>query len=115
MDDLKDQLAAVKEQLEQASDAPASPSNTNYPQRDGCVPRQLDHLWQRRVVAGNLMAPMTGRNLNKKYRLCGAATRMDLNDELQCIAVQEEQRNDYRRKRKKRGLMKIPDFSVRYR
>lgn len=70
-DDLKDQLAAVKEQLEQQNniDAPHSPS-ANYPPTTGagsvCPPTARSGM-AKGLSLRNLMAPMTpGGNLNKK-------------------------------------------------
>jgi hypothetical protein len=68
-DELKDQLAAVREQLEQANnpDAPASPSNANYPPTTGVCPPTTRSSMAKSLSLRNLMMPMTpGGNLNKK-------------------------------------------------
>jgi DNA repair exonuclease SbcCD ATPase subunit len=68
-DELKDQLAAVKEQLEQQknADAPHSPSNTKYPPTTGVCPPTARSSMAKSLSLRNLMIPMTpGGNLNKK-------------------------------------------------
>jgi DNA repair exonuclease SbcCD ATPase subunit len=66
-DELKDQLAAVKEQLEQQNNPEAPASPTNYPPTTGVCPPTTRSSMAKSLSLRNLMMPMTpGGNLNKK-------------------------------------------------
>jgi hypothetical protein len=66
-DDLKDQLAAVKEQLEKANNPEAPESPTNYPPTTGVCPPTTRSSMAKSLSLRNLMMPMTpGGNVSKK-------------------------------------------------